>query len=116
MYHVGPTYVSNAFAKITVMQQKRCLAPNGETHACMALVNPNYKARTELQTLSQMSEEELIMEVELIRILDAAFRNGKLASRYEVRVSSSELLDALFEECNVDLESRIPLMQLLYEQ
>lgn len=57
-----------------------------------------------------MSMEEHMLEVEMIRICDLAFRRSKLSSRYEIRVSSSELLDALFEECNVDLADRIPLL------
>ena len=46
-----------------------------------------------------MSEDELMLEVDLLRICDTAFRDSKLAQRYEINVSSSELLDALFEEC-----------------
>ena len=65
--------------------------------------------------MSEMSDEELMLEVETLRICDAAFCNSKLASRYEIKVSSSELLDALFEECNVNLEDRIPLLKLLLE-
>ena len=57
-----------------------------------------------------MSEEEIMLEVEVLRICDAAFRNSKLAQRYEIKVSSSELLDAMFEECQVPLEDRIPLL------
>jgi len=116
MYHVGQTYVSNTFAKIRVAQERLCLAPQGQTQVCFALVNPNFKSRSELASLSEMSEVEFMMEIELLRTLDAAFSHTKLASKYEVRVSSSELLDTLFEECNVNLESRVPLMQLLYEQ
>ena len=62
-----------------------------------------------------MSQEELMLEVELIRNLDSYFRKSKLTHRYELRLSSSELLDALFEECNVDLADRLHLLQLLYE-
>lgn len=62
-----------------------------------------------------MSMEEHMLEVEMIRIVDLALKRSKLASKYEIRVSSSELLDALFEECNVDLADRIPLMQSLFE-
>ena len=58
----------------------------------------------------------MMLEVEVLRICDAAFRNSKLASRYEIRVSSSELLDAIFEECKVELEDMIPLLRLLLEQ
>ena len=46
-----------------------------------------------------MSEDELMLEVDLLRICDTAFRDSKLDHRYEINVSSSELLDALFEEC-----------------
>ena len=46
-----------------------------------------------------MSDDELMLEVDLLRICDTAFRESRLAQRYEIRVSSSELLDALFEEC-----------------
>ena len=63
-----------------------------------------------------MGDEELMLEVEILRICDQAFRNSKLSQRYEMKVSSSELLDALFEECSVDLADRIPLLQLIFEQ
>ena len=51
-----------------------------------------------------------MVEVDLIRTIDSYFSQSKLAHRYEVRLSSSELLDALFDECNVDLADRLPLM------
>ena len=62
-------------------------------------MNPKIAQRGEIQTLSEMSEDELMLEVDLLRICDTAFRDSKLAHRYEINVSSSELLDALFEEC-----------------
>lgn len=34
--------------------------------------------------------------------------------RFELRISSTEILDALFEECQVELADRLPLMKLLY--
>ena len=79
-------------------------------------MSPTVKPRSEIETLSEMSDEEMMLEVEVLRICDAAFRNSKLASRYETRVSSSELLDAIFEECKVELEDMIPLLRLLLEQ
>ena len=51
-----------------------------------------------------------MLEVEMLRVCDTAFKNSKLAQRYELKVSSSELLDAIFEECNVELADRIPLL------
>ena len=57
-----------------------------------------------------------MQEVEVLRICDEAFRHSKLSHRYELKVSSSELLDALLEECNVDLHDRVPLLQLLQER
>ena len=124
MYHIGQTHISSAFAKIPF--EKRKLAPKSENHACFALVSApsffNAKAKTgcnrrsEIEPLCQMGEEELMFEVDTVRMCDAAFRNSKLASRYRVRVSSSELLDAIFEECTVDLADRIPLLKLLIEQ
>lgn len=96
MYHIGQKFTTTAFSRT----QK--LAPNSENHACFTLVNPKIKSpRSELETLSEMSDEEMMLEVEALRICDAAFRNSKLASRYELKVCSSELLDAIFEECNV---------------
>ena len=62
-----------------------------------------------------MSDEELMLEVELVHTTDAFFSKSKL-EKYEIRVSSSELLDAIMDECNVDLACRLPLLQLLYEQ
>ena len=104
VYHIGQKFICPAFRKT----QK--LAPDSENHACFTLVNPKITFRSELRTLSEMSDEELMLDVEALRICDAAFRNGKLASRYEIKVCSSELLDAIFEECNVELADRIPLL------
>ena len=115
MYHIGQTHISSAFAKLPF--EKRKLAPKSENHACFALVSPiNLAKRKEIEPLSHMSEEELMHEVDALHICDEAFRNSKLASRYKIKVSSSELLDALFEECTVDLADRMPLLKLLLEQ
>lgn len=56
-----------------------------------------------------------MLEVEVLRVCDAAFRNSRLAHRYEIKVGSSELLDAIFEECDVPLEERLPIMQFLLD-
>jgi len=52
-------------------------------------------------------------EIEVLRVCEQACRK-QFAERFELRVSSSEVLDALFEECQVDLADRLPLMRLLY--
>ena len=57
-----------------------------------------------------MSQEELLLEVELIRTIDSYFTQSRLSNRYEIRISSSELLDAIFDECSVDLADRIQLL------
>jgi len=51
-----------------------------------------------------------MVEVDFVRTLDSYFRTSKLEHKYEVRLSSSELLDALLDECNVDLADRLPLL------
>ena len=61
-----------------------------------------------------MSIEELMLEVDLLRMTDQAIRAIKIAN-YELRVSSSELIDALFEECEIGLEHRFKLLQLIYQ-
>ena len=114
MYNIGQTHISSAFAKS--LFEKRKLAPKSENHACFVLVSPNTSKRSEIETLSMMSEEELMLEVELLRVCDEAFRKSKLAQKYKIRVSSSELIDALFEECTVDLVDRIPLLKLILAQ
>ena len=48
-----------------------------------------------------MKMEELMSEVEVIRMCNAVFYKSKLAPRFEIKISSSELVDALMEECNV---------------
>jgi len=93
LYHIGQ--------KFTTFKRSQKLAPCEELHACFTLINPKVQRRSEVQSLSQMSDEELMMEVEVLRVCDAAFRNSRLAQRYEIRVGSSELLDAIFEECQV---------------
>mmetsp|Transcript_10996 Transcript_10996/g.14870 ORF Transcript_10996/g.14870 Transcript_10996/m.14870 type:complete len:100 (-) Transcript_10996:1601-1900(-) len=94
---------------------RKRLAPKGETHACFVMVDPRAERRSWVETLGQMPEEELMLEVDLIRTVDTFFRHSKLEHRYEIRVSSSELVDAIFDECNVDLADRLPLLQLLHE-
>jgi len=52
------------------------LAPKGSTTACFALVSPNLKARSEIKPLAFMSSEELMLEVDLLRLTDQAFRSS----------------------------------------
>lgn len=61
-----------------------------------------------------MPFEEHMLEVDLLRLTDQAFRSSKVAN-YELRVSSSELLDAIFEECKISLVDRIRLLQLMHK-
>ena len=77
MYHIGQTHISSAFAKLPF--EKRKLAPKSENHACFVLVSPNVSKRSEIEPVSQMSEEELMLEVEVLRVCDAAFSSSKLA-------------------------------------
>ena len=63
-----------------------------------------------------MDAYELMTEVEVLRMTDQAFRSSGIHSRYELRVSSTELIDALFEECDVHLSNRVSVLQLLHEQ
>ena len=80
MYYIGQTYASSAFAKLPADRKK--LAPKSENRACFVLVNPNYnvlKPRTEIDSLFKMSDEELMLEVDLIRMLNESFKDGKLA-------------------------------------
>lgn len=107
MYYIGPTF--------TKEPSKFKLAPKSENKACFALVSPVPEKQSEVETLSQMSIEEHMLEVEMIRVCDLAFKRSKLSSKYEIRISSSELLDALLEECNIDVADRIPLLQELFE-
>lgn len=53
-----------------------------------------------------------MLEVDLLRLTDEAFRTSKIAN-YDLRVSSSELLDAIFEECKISLKDRVKLLQLI---
>lgn len=93
------------------------LAPRGENNACFALVCPNLQKRHETHTLSEMSDAELMMEVDILRICDSVFRNSsKLSQRYEIRVTSSELIDAIFAECDIDKVDHVQLLQVLYKQ
>ena len=79
MYHIGQTYTSSAFAKTNLERKK--LAPKSENLACFAFVNPMLAngSRSEIESLSKMSEEELMLDVEILRVCDTAFRNSKLA-------------------------------------
>lgn len=70
VYHIGPTY--------TKEPSNVKLAPKSENKACFALVSPVPKKQSEVETLSQMSIEEHMLEVEMIRICDLAFKRSKL--------------------------------------
>jgi histidyl-tRNA synthetase len=59
-----------------------------------------------------MSQASLMQDVEVIRVCEQACRK-QFQERFELRVSSTEILDAIFEECNVELQDRLPLMRLL---
>ena len=72
------------------------------------------ESRSETQNLCEMGQQELMQEVEVLRLCEAAFLKW-FANRFELRVSSSEVLDAIFEECQVSLADRIPLVKILYE-
>ena len=61
------------------------LAPKSNSTACFAVISPyssTLKARTELQTLSEMSMEELMLEVDFLRICDQAFKQQSLINDY----------------------------------
>lgn len=121
MYHIGQTYSSSAFAKHPFLNRK--IAPQSENHACFVLVSHNLPStpsatnsrsrRSQIEAVCKMSEEELMLEVDALRVCDAAFRGSNL--KYVIKVSSSELIDALFEECQVDLPDRIPLLKFIQE-
>ena len=86
-------------------------------HAASLCIVQQLKAdelRSETQTLCQMSQQELMQEVEILRLCESAFL-AWFGNRFELRVSSSEVLDAIFEECQVSLADRVPLVKILFE-
>ena len=54
-----------------------------------------------------------MQDVEVLRVCEISCRK-QFQGRFELRISSSEILDAIFEECLVELADRVPVMQLLY--
>ena len=68
--------------------------------------------------LKSMSESDLMHEVEILRICASNFRHWWQGSttKFELRVSSSELVDALFEECQVSLTDRPLLIEYLLSE
>ena len=54
-----------------------------------------------------------MLEVDFLRICDQAFKQQSLINDYQLKVSSSELLDAICEECNIDLADRVHILSLL---
>jgi len=115
VYSIGQTFKSSARQASQIGVDLVKLAPKGENHACFACVSPNMPKRHETHTLSKMSEGELMLEVDLLRICDSVFKSSKLGSRYEIRVSSSELIDAIFTECEVDKVDHVHLLKMLYD-
>lgn len=60
-----------------------------------------------------MGQNELMQEIEALRVTEQACRK-QFAERFELRVSSTEIIDALFEECQVELQDRLPLLRLFH--
>ena len=48
-----------------------------------------------------MSDAELMQEVEMLRMAEHSLRKMLLNFKFELRVGSSEVLDAILEECGV---------------
>ena len=69
------------------------MGPQSQVEACYAIVAqiPN-----------------IMNEVECIRICDEAL--AKQFTQYKIRLSSSEILECIFEECGVELADRIPIL------
>lgn len=71
-----------------------------------------------LTMLKSMSWSDLMHEVEILRICASNFKHWWQGSqtKFELRVSSSELIDALFEECQVSLSDRPLLIEYLLSE
>ena len=65
-----------------------------------------------MPTISQMSQVDLMLDVEALRVCELGCRKW-FKGKFELRVSSSEILDSIFEECLVELADRLPLLKLL---
>jgi len=74
VYHIGQTYKESASAKNQFERMRP--APKGSTTACFAVVSPNLKARSEIKPLASISHEELMLEVDLLRMTEQAFRSS----------------------------------------
>ena len=55
-----------------------------------------------------------MQEIEVLRLTEAAFLKW-FSNRFVIVISSTEVLDAIFEECNVSISDRIPLLKVLQE-
>ena len=52
-------------------------------------------------------------EAEMLKLIDTGCAKMLDNQRYKILVGSSEALDAIFEECNVSLHHRVPLIKIL---
>ena len=116
VYQMGQTFRVRGADCAGGTKVKMGFGPRSRYEATLCIVQQQ-KAddlRGETQTLCQMGQQELMQEVEILRLCESAFLKW-FSTRFELRVSSSEVLDAIFEECQVSLADRIPLVKILYE-
>lgn len=58
--------------------------------------------------------DDLLAEAETIKVCDQVAQDyQREIGKYKIRVSSSEVLDGIFEECKVPLEKRYALLKVL---
>ena len=53
-----------------------------------------------------------MQEIEVLRLTEATFLKW-FSNRFVIVISSTEVLDAILEECNVSIADRIPLLKVL---
>jgi len=73
------------------------MAPQSQLEVCFSTVVP------------PAIEQDLMNEVECIKVCDEAL-SGKLKN-YKIRISSSAILECVFEECRVPLKERMELLR-----
>ena len=77
------------------------------------IVNRVQTPRSEINPLYCMDVKQLMTEVDLLQLSVNAIQNLLPKVKYELRVNSTEMLDAIFEECGIELVDRVPLLMYL---
>lgn len=97
MFLVSHTHKLYQTVEKGIKKYRRGMAPQSLLEACYSLVAP--------------LTPSLMHEADCIRVCDEAL--SQYFTHYKIRLASSELLECIFEECQIDIADRLPQLQSL---